>query len=93
MQQGPGNDGLTVEFYCKFWNQIGPIFVDVLNFGLENGKMSTSQRHGIFTLIAKKGKDKTKLENYRPNKPYYIIECRPENWLKSTSIKTTANIE
>ena len=64
--KSPGNDGLTVEFYNKFWKQIGPLLVDTLNFSFENGQLSTSQRQGLITLIAKKGKDKLLIENYRP---------------------------
>ena len=62
--KSPGNDGITVEFYCKFWKILGPLLVDTLNFSFRRGKLSTSQRQGKITLIAKKGKDKKLLEAY-----------------------------
>jgi len=30
--KSPGNDGLTVEFYTTFWNSIGNLLVDYLNY-------------------------------------------------------------
>ena len=30
-KKSPGPDGLSVEFYSKFWNLLGPILLEVIN--------------------------------------------------------------
>ena len=35
--KSPGNDGLTAEFYKTFWNSIGNLVVDSLNYSYECG--------------------------------------------------------
>jgi len=61
----PGNDGLTVEFYKKFWKEIGSLLVETFNLSYECGQLSNSQRQAIIVLIDK-GKDRTLLKNWRP---------------------------
>jgi len=62
----PGNDGLPIEFYNVFWSSIGEMVVESFNEAYEEGEMSNSQRQGVITLIEKTGKDRTRLENWRP---------------------------
>ena len=51
----PGNDdGLTEEFYVCFFNELGKLLVDTLNFSYENSELSTSQKQAVITLIQKK---------------------------------------
>ena len=64
--KSPGNDGLTVEFYKAFWNTVGNLVVDSLNFAYEYGELSNSQKEAIITLIEKKDRDKRYLSNWRP---------------------------
>ena len=64
--KSPGNDGLTVEFYKTFWNAIGNLLVDSLNYLYECGELSNSQKQAVITLIQKKGKDKRNICNWRP---------------------------
>ena len=64
--KSPGTDGLTVEFYKHFWQEISEPLVNSLNAGYDAGKMSTEQRRGIITLIPKKEKDPLYLKNWRP---------------------------
>ncbi|KAL9970546.1 hypothetical protein ACROYT_G022944 [Oculina patagonica] len=64
--KSPGNDGLTVEFYKTFWNSIGNLVVDCLNYSYECGELSNTQKQAIITLIEKKGKDKRNIGNWRP---------------------------
>ena len=60
-----GTDGLTVEFYLSFWELLGQELVDSFNYAFEKGEMSISQKRGIITLIAKKDKNRTLLDDWR----------------------------
>ena len=62
----PGNDGIPIEFYRKFWPIIGESFSKCANECFQKGEMSLSQKQAIITLIEKKGKDCSLLENWRP---------------------------
>ena len=62
----PGNDGLPAEFYKTFWHLLGESLVASFNTDFEAGNMSTSQRQAIITLIDKKDKDRSLLDNWRP---------------------------
>ena len=64
--KSPGNDGLTVEFYKTFWNSIGNLVVDCLNYSYECGELSNTQKQAIITFIEKKGKDKRNIGKWRP---------------------------
>ena len=59
----PGNDGIPTEFYKTFWSCVGELMTDVFNYSFDSGEMSDSQKQAIITLIAKKDKDRTYLEN------------------------------
>ena len=62
----PGNDRLTFEFYLAFWPLVGKCLVECLNFAHRHGKLSTSQKQAMITLLEKKDKDKRFLKNWRP---------------------------
>ena len=62
----PGNDGLTKEFYACFFNEIGKLLVETLNFSYENGEVSTSQIQAVITLTEEKDKDNRFIKNWRP---------------------------
>ena len=62
----PGLDGLPVEFYIVFWNDICDLLIESFNFSLANGIMSSSQRNGVITLLPKKDRDPLMIKNYRP---------------------------
>ena len=62
----PGNDGLTPEFYKKFWNLLGRLLTDSLNHSYIHGELSNSQKQAIIRLIEKKGKDRRYIKNWRP---------------------------
>ena len=64
--KSPGNDGIPVEFYKKCWNLICNPFFDCVNGSFEKEELSNSQKQAVITLIEKKGKDRTLLENWRP---------------------------
>ncbi len=61
----PGNDGITIEFYCKFWHLINKTLIDSFNTSFALGELSETQKRGIITLLDK-GKDRTLLKNWRP---------------------------
>ena len=60
----PGNDGLPIEFYSKFWEIISEPFINCVNKIFTSGEMSRSQKQAAIT--EKKGKDRSLLENWRP---------------------------
>ena len=62
----PGNDGIPIEFYKKIWQLISEPFTKCANECFEKGEMSRSQKQAVITLIEKKGKDRSLLENWRP---------------------------
>ncbi|KAL9976393.1 hypothetical protein ACROYT_G013691 [Oculina patagonica] len=62
----PGNDGISIEFYKRFWPLIGDSFIRCANECFEKGELSCSQKQAVITLIEKKGKDRSLLENWRP---------------------------
>ncbi len=64
--KSPGNDGLTIEYYEYFWNDVKQILVECLNYAYKHGELSTSQKQAIISLIHKKGKDRLLLKNWRP---------------------------
>jgi len=62
----PGSDGLTAEFYKKFWDVLNILFFESLQYSLLYGELSLEQRRGVLTLLPKAGKDLTKIKNWRP---------------------------
>lgn len=64
--KSPGCDGLTVEFYIRFWEALGGKLTETLAFVQKKGELSTSQKRGVITLLAKKGKDELFIKNWRP---------------------------
>ena len=64
--KSPGTDGLPVEFYKIFWNDISDILVNSFNYAYNNKTLSVSQKRGIITLLPKKDNDTRFLKNWRP---------------------------
>ena len=62
----PGLDGLPMEFYIVFFNDIADLLIASFNFSFEQGILSLSQRNGIVTLLPKKERDPIFVKNYRP---------------------------
>ena len=63
--KSPGNDGITAEFYKKFWPLFGPMMVNSFNVSYTHGELTDSQRQAVITLLDK-GKDRSLLKNWRP---------------------------
>ena len=62
----PGSDGIPVEFYKIFWDEIKTEVIESFESGKINKELSFSQREGIISLIPKQGKDLRELKNWRP---------------------------
>ena len=63
--KAPGPDGLSVEFYVKFWDRLGPYLCRVLNACYQAGEMCESMKTSNTRVIFKKG-DRKDLKNWRP---------------------------
>ena len=61
----PGSDGLPLEFYTKFWDQLGSILLQLYHFSLDRGSLSLSRQESVTRLIFKKD-DPKNLKNWRP---------------------------
>ena len=74
----PGEDGIPVDFYKVFWNQIKGIFYPMVLENFERQNLHQTARKGILNLIPKAGKDARYIKNLRPitllNTDYKIIE-------------------
>ena len=74
----PGEDGIPVDFYKVFWNQLKKPFMQMMHEVYEKGKLHCTARQGILNLIPKAGKDARVVKNLRPitllNTDYKIIE-------------------
>ena len=64
--KSPGSDGITVEFYKIFWNDLEKYYIDSINYSYEIEELTVLQKQGLITLLPKKNKDLTKLSNWRP---------------------------
>ena len=73
----PGTDGLPIELYKVFWNEISETVLNCFNYSYNKGELSISQKQGIITLLPKKDKDTKFLKNWRPisllNTDYKIL--------------------
>ena len=65
-EKAPGLDGLTREFYLKFFNEIKDILFKVYHICYQNEKLNPTARKGVIQLIPKKQKDKLLVKNWRP---------------------------
>ena len=81
-----GLDGLTVEFYRKFWKLVSPFLIKMYRFSFEQGLLPLSVREGIISLLPKGNKDSRYVKNKRPltlcNNDYKILAKAIDNRLK-----------
>jgi hypothetical protein len=62
----PGIDGIPIEFYQVFWNDIGHFLVRSIQSAYRSGELSITQKRGIITCIPKGDKPREFLKNWRP---------------------------
>ena len=55
-----------MEFYLSFRELLGQELVESFNYAFEKGEKLISPKRGIITLIPKKDKNRTLLDNWRP---------------------------
>ena len=55
--KSPGNDGITKEFYTKFWDVVKEQLSASIQQSFIVGELSTSQKQAIIKLIGKKERD------------------------------------
>ncbi|CAM5093569.1 unnamed protein product [Eretmochelys imbricata] len=84
--KSPGMDGLTVEFYCAFWDILGPDLATVWAKSFQDGVLPLSCRRAVLALLLKKG-DLHDLQNWRPvsllSTDYKIVAKAISLWLRS----------
>ena len=64
--KSPGSDGFPSEFYHFFWDDIGCLVVNSLNYAYSIGELSPFQKQGVISLIPKPNKDLAFIKNWRP---------------------------
>ena len=84
--KAPGCDGLPIEFYVVFFNDIAEVLLAALNEAFKTERLHTSARRGIINLIPKKGLDTRYLKNARPisllTSDYKLVEKMLANRIK-----------
>ena len=84
--KSPGTDGLQIEFYKIFWNDVSDLVLNSFKTSYSKQEMSISQKQSIITLLPKKDKDTKYLKNWRPisllNTDYKIMTKCIANRLK-----------
>ena len=89
-----GSDGLPIEWYQKFWDDISHLLLGSLNYSYTYGQLSCTQRKGIITLLYKKGEHEN-LKNWGPinllNYDYKILACVIASRLQKVIINIVKN--
>lgn len=62
----PGTDGLTPEFYRKFWYLLGKPLHLLIQTNIRNAKLHSTARDGVISLLDKPDKDHLDILNWRP---------------------------
>ena len=75
--KSPGSDGLTKEFYFRFFDLLSDWILAVANLAYDVGSLSKSQKMSYITLLCKDKAHSEEMKNYRPisllNYDYKII--------------------
>ena len=91
----PGLDGITIEFYRKFWKLISPFLIKMYQYSYDNGLLPESVRKGLISLLPKKLKDTRYIQNKRPltlvPNDYKILAKTLDNRLREMLPKIIVN--
>lgn len=72
-----GPDGLTINFYRKFWNRLCQLLFNVFLYVVEHGELHMTAYEGLINMIPKKYQDLLLVKNWRPitllNNDYKIL--------------------
>ena len=63
--KSPGPDGFSAEFYCRFWDSLGPLLLKVGNESFRVGSLSESMQGSATRLVYKKRGNIVDLKNWR----------------------------
>ena len=64
--KSPGPDGIPMEFYKMFFNDINSFLIRSMNEAYRSGSLSITQKQGVITCLPKGDKPKQYLKNWRP---------------------------
>lgn len=64
--KSPGWDGIPPEMYLAFWDDLGPILLEMIQQAINEGSFNRDINTAIITLLHKKGKDSSLCANFRP---------------------------
>jgi exonuclease III len=64
--KSPGTDGLSAEFYKRFWKHLKKPLIKCFRTVYEKEELSIDQKTGIISLIPKAEKDPLQIKNWRP---------------------------
>jgi len=85
-ESAPGPDGISYDVYKQLWATAGPMILNAWNYSNKIGITSISQRESIITLLDKKDKDRTKIENLRP---ISLSNCDIKLCTKALALRTS----
>ena len=81
-----GTDGLSAEFYKVFWKDISSYLISALNYALDSGCLSMTQRRGVIKLMPRKDAELYFMKNWRPitllNTDYKVAATSIANRIK-----------
>ena len=64
--KAPGLDGITVDFYKVFWEEVGPLVFASIKHAQKTGQLSISQKRAVIKLLPKRDKNPQFVQNLRP---------------------------
>ena len=62
----PGKDGITAEFYIRYWDLIGPVLHKALLWVVQQEDMGPEMTSALVYLLLKKGRDRLDPGSWRP---------------------------
>jgi len=84
-ESAPGPDGISYNTLKHTWKIMGPLILNGWEHSCKTGKTSPTQRKAVITLLEKKGKDKSIIENLRP---ISLSNCDIKLCTKALAIRT-----